>query len=647
MAVWNRKDPENAGFLAANIASDKDLTEEDAVSDNNAEGNYISSGIGKKSHHIVSTILCIILCSFGVLLLLSYRWAVRHFANLEMDEIIYQLSSPLEGTGDGLIGNYINKCLIVTLIFTAALIFAAVLLRKKSWYKYFTISGMLAGSILIISTVFTFSNLVNLRTYISDRNVETDFYEKNYIDPATVKMTFPEKKRNLIYIYMESMETSFADYENGGASKDNYIPELVSLANENTDFSGNEKGIAGAYAFPGSTWTMAGIVSTTAGLPLITALDDNEMENQSVFFPNLTTMGDILEDAGYRQVFECGSDATFGGRRTWFKDHGNYEFLDTVEAREEGLIPEDYDVFWGYEDEKLFDFAEQKITELSKSDEPFNYTILTVDTHAPDGYICEDCKDKYGSDYENAIACSSKRVYDFVRWVQKQDFYENTTIVITGDHPSMSPDIKKKLDSDYIRRTYTCYINPAVSPKSPDAVRHYSTYDDFPTTLAALGVEISGNRLGLGTNLFSNTETLTEHYGFEDEKAEISHKSDYLAGLETIDADSEKIVDDYSDFVCDTNVIDDSHFSFSFPALTVDADKISSVKARVWYYDSDDSYVHWWFDGIMNDDGSWTIENDGWDCAGAGEVNYQILAVTAKGAVNLGSEQVLELSNAK
>ena len=38
--------------------------------------------------------------------------------------------------------------------------------------------------------------------------------------------------------------------------------------------------------------------------------------------------------------------------------------------------------------------------------------------------------------------------------------------------------------------------------------------DLFPTTLAALGVKIDGEQLGLGTNLFSDRETLTEQYGY-------------------------------------------------------------------------------------------------------------------------------------
>ena len=35
----------------------------------------------------------------------------------------------------------------------------------------------------------------------------------------------------------------------------------------------------------------------------------------------------------------------------------------------------------------------------------------------------------------------------------------------------------------------------------------------YPTTLAAMGVGIEGDRLGLGTNLFSDQPTLIEHLG--------------------------------------------------------------------------------------------------------------------------------------
>ena len=45
------------------------------------------------------------------------------------------------------------------------------------------------------------------------------------------------------------------------------------------------------------------------------------------------------------------------------------------------MLPEDYRVWWGYEDERLFQNAKNKLMELSAQEEPFNLTLLTVDTH--------------------------------------------------------------------------------------------------------------------------------------------------------------------------------------------------------------------------------------------------------------------------
>ena len=71
------------------------------------------------------------------------------------------------------------------------------------------------------------------------------FIDTLYADPGTTKITFPAKKRNLIYIFLESMETTYADKKNGGAFDNNVIPELTELAEENEDFSGTDQRING------------------------------------------------------------------------------------------------------------------------------------------------------------------------------------------------------------------------------------------------------------------------------------------------------------------------------------------------------------------------------------------------------------------
>ena len=73
---------------------------------------------------------------------------------------------------------------------------------------------------------------------------------------------------------------------------------------------------------------------------------------------------------------------------------------------------------------------------------------------------------------------------------------------------------------------YNCFLNPAASGKRIRN-RQFAAVDLFPTTLAAMGCTIQGNRLGLGTNLFSGQITLCEKYGFAAFNDELGKASDY------------------------------------------------------------------------------------------------------------------------
>ena len=52
--------------------------------------------------------------------------------------------------------------------------------------------------------------------------------------------------------------------------------------------------------------------------------------------------------------------------------------------------------------------------------------------------------------------------------------------------------------------------------------------DIFPTTLTALGFDIEGDKLGLGTNLFSEERTLAEQIGYERLQSELCKTSDFF-----------------------------------------------------------------------------------------------------------------------
>lgn len=74
------------------------------------------------------------------------------------------------------------------------------------------------------------------KEYLKNQSTYNTVVEDNYVDPDRVNITFPEQKRNLIYLYLESMESTYADKASGGAFDKNYIPELTQLARQHQFF---------------------------------------------------------------------------------------------------------------------------------------------------------------------------------------------------------------------------------------------------------------------------------------------------------------------------------------------------------------------------------------------------------------------------
>ena len=498
--------------------------------------------IAKKVTIILGTILSIVVMVLSTIICFSVKWMFDTWSNLTMDELMFHLAAPLDGTNEGMIREYLSMC-----VAPAVLVLIVTVILFLAWHnkrRYFVLmgGGVLVSLVLSTKVIYGAWNELDAGGYVESQGTYSTFIDDNYVDPTEVALQFPEKKRNLIYIFLESMEITYADEKNGGGFKKNVIPELTRIAQENEDFSGEDTKLNGGYCMPGATWTMGAMFGQTSGLPLSINIDQNSMDTQDSFFSGVIALGDILENAGYSQTLMIGSDATFGGRRLYFTEHGDYDIVDYNYAIDTSMIPENYKVWWGYEDQKLLEFAKKRLVEVDESGEPFCLMLLTADTHFEDGYVCECCWDFYRKNqYANVMACSSRQVSEFVSWIQQQSFYENTTIVLVGDHLTMDSDFCEDVDSDYVRKVYTSYINSSVEVEV-NKERNFTTFDFFPTTLAALGVEIEGERLGLGTTLFSTKQTLTERFGIESVRNEIERRSKLLEKLADLDEDKPELL---------------------------------------------------------------------------------------------------------
>jgi phosphoglycerol transferase len=459
---------------------------------------------------------------------ISLKWNEVYSA-ISFDQLIFHIKSPIKGVNLSIIRNFIVMPLIDT-IFAGSLVI--LILSIKIYIKSYAIYIPICRIKVVIpylAILFPFAGILILaitldvpRYFNALNDSPSTFYEKYYINPADVNITFPQK-RNLIVIFIESLETGFLTVEDGGKFTESLMPEIRHLAEENINFSQND-GIGGSIQLNGTGWTIAGIVSQYSGVPLtipFTQANDYGMLGDK-FMPNTYGLGDILNKEGYKNYFILGSESEFGGRDKYFKTHGKTIIYDYNYFHDNNFIQKGYKVWWGFEDRKLYQFAKDKLLEISMSP-PFFLTLLTVDTHPDDGYLDEKAENIFDLQYKNVLRDMSKQLYEFVLWLKEQDFFENTTVVILGDHLYMDSSIFLENHEDK-RYPINIFLNSLLDDTETKN-RRFSSFDIFPTLVDSIGGIYNSDGLALGRSMSSGVLTLLETLGLNNVQDNLNKKS--------------------------------------------------------------------------------------------------------------------------
>ncbi len=332
-----------------------------------------------------------------------------------------------------------------------------------------------------------------------------DFGAKN-ADSAPTKEQ--KNARNLIVIFVESMEANFATApleQSQDSPTFNVIPNLYALANQNVNFS-TTKGFGGHLQVGRTSWTIAGMIGYMCGIPL----NATNSIIAKTFLPSAKCISDILATQNYNQVMIMGENDDFVAKGAFLSSH-HIKSNDIKHYKDTGALPKDYSHQWGFEDSKLFQFAKDELLKLTKSVEnptknknanssivseksglrshergnkteslltkrvaslhdlspqdefaPFALYLLTNNTHSPDSFIEPHCKELQ-SKRQSSLKCDDELLGEFVDWVKAQDFYKNTTILIVGDH-LMNANLPTPRQS---RRIYNAFINPRFCGDSP------------------------------------------------------------------------------------------------------------------------------------------------------------------------------------
>lgn len=477
--------------------------------------------------------LLAVICAVAAILGIGSWWVREYFGTFTGDQLLFVLAqgvgrSTQEATAQFITFVIVPVLCLVALATCLGLVRSGLVVGGRHLSGQFLrrVGGGVVASGLVAALVYCTATMPVIEA-VRSQITSSSYIARNYHDPSTTPLTFPATKRNLVHIYLESIENSFYGRGQGGYGDDNLLPDLEAVMKQGISFS-HTTTWGGPHQTYGSGHSVAAMINMNAGVPMKSHPDGGTAK--AMDYPDFPTLGDILHDHGYTTEIMLGGDASWGGMGAYFRRHGDFDIFDHPEALRRGYLPPGYQEWWGYEDDKLYAFAKLELTRLAAENKPFYFILENADTHFPGGYVSANMTQRpFAEQYANVIFYSQRQVADFVTWMKTQPWWNNTTVLITGDHRSMDKDFFRDWDPAYERTVVNSYLNSAL-PDPGQARTHrrdFAPFDFFPTTLAALGVTIPGDRLALGTNLFSSTPTLVERDGLERVNDELSLRSDF------------------------------------------------------------------------------------------------------------------------
>ncbi|MER3547436.1 MAG: hypothetical protein C4338_07465, partial [Rhodanobacteraceae bacterium] len=299
-------------------------------------------------------------------------------------------------------------------------------------------------------------------------------------DPVTRPELMAAPGRNVVILYMESLERMYADPK----VFPGLTPNLDRLRKQGLDFSGFE-------TFSDATYTIAGMFASQCGVPLYTspfsAFDYAAGNNndETTFQRKLVCLGDVLHAAGYRQVYMGGAPIAFSRKGLFYRLHGYDQALglDQLEAQAGGNLPQSG---WGLYDSDLFRLAMDRYRELERSGKPFNLSMITLDTHPPDGRPSPGCPayTRLANSMLQAVHCTDFLIGKFIDALAREPAWKNTAVLVMSDHLALRNDSEPLYPPNYHRQPLMFVLNAG---RGERAMRFYHM-DVAPTLLHLMGV---------------------------------------------------------------------------------------------------------------------------------------------------------------
>ncbi|MBF0432759.1 MAG: sulfatase-like hydrolase/transferase, partial [Fibrobacteria bacterium] len=158
---------------------------------------------------------------------------------------------------------------------------------------------------------------------------------------------------------------------------------------------------------------------------------------------------------------------------------------------------------FGIRDKDLFDLAKQRLSPLSSNNKPFFLFLSTTDTHFPNGIYdkrMEQFIEPKSSELEFMIAATDYLIGDFLLFLKKNNFLDNTIVFIMPDHLKMGdPSIFEETEERML------YVITNAATKTISSYYDKTTYQIDLPKLILDGAEVKHN-MTFFTDLISGSK---------------------------------------------------------------------------------------------------------------------------------------------
>lgn len=419
--------------------------------------------------------------------------AADHFTGRGIDEsVLYHVEYGLEGAG---FSEYTS--LTIGVLALAALgigVAIAFYLFAHRFGRAGSPERPLATGLLVLAACIVNPATTDGMALVRGTRRSSTAFERYYRKPTIVAHRTPDEgRRNLVFLYLESLERTYLDQQRFPG----LIRHLSELEKQATSFIQIDQ-------LPGTEFTMAGLVASQCGIPLVTASEGNSMSGMDSFLPGATCLGDLLRSDGYHLSFMGGAPSAFAGKQKFLATHGFHSIQGLADLRPRLRDPA-YVSTWGIYDDSLLQYVYDEFEKLSRAEAPFALFTLTLDTHDGNASRSVEHLAKAHDRHRilGAVAGSDQLTFEFVQKVRSSEWSAQTTIVLASDHLAMASTAPPELNG-VERRNLLMIINGQDMLPGQVAKRG-TTLDTGPTVLRALGMR---GDIGLGRDLLGPEPTL-------------------------------------------------------------------------------------------------------------------------------------------